>query len=183
MLTIIQHLWYWLSQENNSAAAQGFAAMLNVLVTAVLAILTGWYVILTRRMAKGQEQQVQAIIRNESEAKRAAEHRLIMLVTRLQTAVDQLPYKEADLDILPRLSLWNQRDIDGFQEAVVSVEREGVLLAGEVIDSLSWILTLQQKCKGESTLLRTINMNIYQNKVIIAKSKLSEIAMLSIGSR
>ena len=41
-------MWLWL--KNNSAAVQGLAAALSVLVTIILAVLTAWYVVLTRRL-------------------------------------------------------------------------------------------------------------------------------------
>ncbi|MCC6265812.1 MAG: hypothetical protein IT169_19740 [Bryobacterales bacterium] len=182
VLALSPTMWQWLTENNNSAAVQGLAAMLNVIITIALACLTGWYVLLTHKMLMMQQGQFQSTITARARELTQSRRRLAMLITRFSKILDQLPWEDRDLEKFASMALWNDRDMDMFEEAVLAVGPDSADVAGEFIESVRWLAGENRRLQERDEAAAIIQPDEYRHRLIAAKTKLADVAMLLVGS-
>jgi len=133
----------WFNQ--NASAVQALAAMATLLVTAALAVLTGRYVRLTRRIADSALEQVEHLKLTSRTAQQQAARALDALSKRIRVPLAGLDASSPRHDQLLDYSLLAQSDISDLESLARQVSEEAIRYAGKAAVSLRKIMGLKEE--------------------------------------
>jgi len=128
----------WLNQ--NASAVQALAAVATLIVTGALALLTGRYVRLTRRIADSALEQVEHSKLTSRTAQKQAARALDALSKRIRVPLSGLDRPAPRHDQLLDYSLLSQSDISDLEELARQVSEDAIRFAGKAAVSLRKIM-------------------------------------------
>jgi hypothetical protein len=130
----------WLSR--NAAAIQALASLASLVVTAVLVILTAWYVRVTKQIAQSSVEQT----RHLKEAARAltqnAARSLVALSTRIRVPFAGLKARGLSHQALREYPLLSEEDVSQLESLALQVGGEAARYAGKAAVSLRKLTAL-----------------------------------------
>jgi hypothetical protein len=133
----------WLNQY--ASAVQALAAVATLLVTATLAVLTGRYVRLTRRIADSALEQVEHLKITSRTTQQQAARALDALSKRIRVPLAGLDASSPRHDQLLDYSLLSQSDIGDLESLARQVSEDAIRYAGKAAVSLRKIMGLKEE--------------------------------------
>lgn len=135
----------WL--DTHASAIQALASIAAVAVTVVLAVLTWWYVRLTRSLADTALQQMEHVKHAATTARRQAAISLEALAKRLRLPLAALDPTGPKPKQVREYSLLSRDDISDLEELAREVNAEAMRYAGKAAVSLRKILGVIEDAK------------------------------------
>src|SRR6202521_5699708 len=149
----MQSVIAWLNANSNAVEALGsMAAVLvsvgSLVVTIVLARLTGKYVALTNTIAAATKAQAEFNSNLQREAKEAAAESLYHHARRLKAVVNALPKDKPVIDQLRHFNLFGEGDVAELQRLTQVVGGEVYRQTTLALTGLHWLLGLIDRIKA-----------------------------------
>jgi hypothetical protein len=153
----MQPLVTWLNNNTNAVQAFGsvvvvFVSIGSLVVTIVLARLTGKYVALTNTIAAATKAQAEFNSALQREAKQAAAESLYHHARRLKGVVNALPKDTPAVNQLRHFNLFGEADVAELQRLTQLVGGEVYRQTTLALTGLHWLLGLIDRIKATSEL-------------------------------
>jgi hypothetical protein len=153
----MQPLVTWLNNNTNAVQALGsvvvvFVSIGSLVVTIVLARLTGKYVALTNTIAAATKAQAEFNSALQREAKQAAAESLYHHARRLKGVVNALPKDRPAVNQLRHFNLFGEADVAELQRLTQLVGGEVYRQTTLALTGLHWLLGLIDRIKATSEL-------------------------------
>jgi hypothetical protein len=153
----MQPLVTWLNNNTNAVQAFGsvvvvFVSIGSLVVTIVLARLTGKYVALTNTIAAATKAQAEFNSALQREAKQAAAESLYHHARRLKGVVNALPKDRPAVNQLLHFNLFGEADVAELQRLTQLVGGEVYRQTTLALTGLHWLLGLIDRIKATSEL-------------------------------
>jgi hypothetical protein len=151
----MQTLVIWLNNNTNAVQALGsvvvvFVSIGSLVVTIVLARLTGRYVALTNTIAAATKAQTEFNSALQREAKQAAAESLYHHARRLKGVVNALPKDRPAVNQLRHFNLFGEADVAELQRLTQLVGGEVYRQTTLALTGLHWLLGLIDRIKATS---------------------------------
>ena len=151
----MQPLITWLNNNTNAVQALGsvvvvFVSVGSLVVTIVLARLTGKYVALTNTIAAATKAQAEFNSALQREAKQAAAESLYHHARRLKGVVNALPRDKPAVEQLRHFNLFGEADVAELQRLTQLVGGEVYRQTTLALTGLHWLLGLIDRIKATS---------------------------------
>jgi hypothetical protein len=130
----------WL--DRHAGAVQALASVATLVVTIVLACLTGWYVRVTKQIADSSLEQVEHIKSASRAAQLQAARSLDALSRRIRVPLASLASGPPSFDPLTSYALLNQKDVEDLEALARQVGDEAIVYAGKAAVSLRKLLAI-----------------------------------------
>lgn len=149
----MQPLVTWLNNNTNAVQALGsvvvvFVSIGSLVVTIVLARLTGKYVALTNTIAAATKAQAEFNSALQREAKQAAAESLYHHARRLKGVLNALPKDKTAVNQLRHFNLFGEADMAELQRLTQLVGGEVYRQTTLALTGLHWLLGLIDRIKG-----------------------------------
>lgn len=136
--------------NSNAAAVQALASVASLIVTVVLAVLTGKYVRLTRQIAQAALEQIQHIKLTSTTAQKQAARSLDALSKRIRLPLRNLNPDAPSHRQLREYNLLSQEDISALEALARDVNDQAAMYAGKAAVSLRKIVGLLAAARAKS---------------------------------